>query len=1473
MPAIVTRLRIAGFKSFAEPTTIDILPGLTGIVGPNGCGKSNVVEALRWAMGETSARSLRGGEMDEVIFAGSAARPSRNIAEVVVTLDDAAGLAPAPLHGEIELQVSRQIERGAGSTYRVNGREMRARDVQTMFADIASGARSSAMVSQGRVAFLVDARPEDRRSVLEEAAGITGLHARRHEAEIRLRAAEANLGRVGDLRSGLEGRHTTLARQAEAARSYREAVDTLAHAERALLGIMLGGARRAVVESGRTVAHARAGLTAAEQAASGAERDERAAEASLGDSGRALSLAATAVERARAALETVEAEAARAAESLAGIETRLAEATRDQALAARQAEDSEAALSALTREAETLRGVLDRFAERHRTEVAARDAASLAVAREADRHGARLRADQDIAALETAHRTMTSRRETVEAALAELEALAVERGVLENAAAFVVTAERALADARAATRTAEAERRAADDAVAGIAREEAALRDSAGRAAAGRDAARARHDRVAGEHDAVMARLEAARAAMIVPGAVERALAAAASARDDVEMAASALGAAEIERARAEAASLAARETAREAHARARDIASDLERLEREQARLRMRHADLNAAHDKAKDELVGHDALIGARETAAASLASLAHARARAAGAEGLCHEAMASAAAIRGALMSCDAGITAAKVEIAALGAIDGANWPLLSAIRVPEALERAVAAGLGDALAASLDPADPRHWLALGPLDDQALPAPAVALAGLIDAPEALNRALSRIGLVDEAEARTLQAALAAGQALVSLDGSLFRWDGLVLGDQPSPVTERLRARRRLDQCETSLAEALAARPALETSLAEAEWHLAACERCLVEARAATEDGERAAAAASASEAALVAREVTTRARADSVGAELARVAASLAEVGEQATARRAADGQEGERLSALERAASSEFDRAVAAERHARDALRAAETRQAEMDAEARRLAARDEASAATLATLERMLGALDEALTASRAELADASGDADAHALEAMAGRVASAAGHAEACRLADTACRDERARAEAAIDRARLDHAALLDRARDVETRRAVLLPECQAIAASCAQSVDRLSQARQARAALGPEEGALAQARQAEVECERRAASLEAEAAQSRTRLDAIASLGPAARQRRDEAGARVAELGLRLDEIRRMHAAARDAPEALRASGEMASRAFDNAEQAREAASRRAMADQDDASARREARRDADMAVASAREAWLRAEAAEIQAAGTLADIDARVLEAGGRIEPAEATAAAETEARRRVARALAARDAVGPVNLLAQAEADEVGQRLAALVAEAADLEEAVARLRGSIGHINREGRERLTASFVRIDAQFRVLFGRMFDGGRAHLALVGSDDPLEAGLEIYAQPPGKKLATLSLLSGGEQALTALSLIFAAFRCNPAPVCVLDEVDAPLDDANVERFCRLVSDMASESGTRFLVVTHHQLTMASMDRLFGVTMQERGVSRLLSVDLGRAVEMTAQ
>ncbi|MGQ3290275.1 MAG: chromosome segregation protein, partial [Sphingopyxis sp.] len=209
---------------------------------------------------------------------------------------------------------------------------------------------------------------------------------------------------------------------------------------------------------------------------------------------------------------------------------------------------------------------------------------------------------------------------------------------------------------------------------------------------------------------------------------------------------------------------------------------------------------------------------------------------------------------------------------------------------------------------------------------------------------------------------------------------------------------------------------------------------------------------------------------------------------------------------------------------------------------------------------------------------------------------------------------------------------------------------------------------------------------------------------------------------------------------------------------------------------------------------------------------------------------------------------------------------------RERLGPVNLVAADELAELDTEREKNAAEIEELTQAVHRLRGSIGNLNREGRVRLLAAFEAVNQHFQRLFTTLFNGGQAHLELVDSDDPLEAGLEIMAQPPGKRLGTLTLLSGGEQALTAVALIFGLFLTNPAPICVLDEVDAPLDDANIERFCDLLDRMARETNTRYLIVTHNAVTMARMHRLFGVTMIERGVSRLVSVDLGGAEELLA-
>src|SRR6476619_3633946 len=247
----LTRLRLLGFKSFVEPTDFLIERGLTGVVGPNGCGKSNLVEALRWVMGETSHKSLRAADMDDVIFAGTNNRPGRNNAEVAIQVDNSARNAPAQFNEQETLDVSRRIEREAGSTYRINGREVRARDVHILFADASTGSRSPSMVHQGRIGEIIQAKPEQRRRVLEEAAGISGLHARRSEAEMRLKAAEHNLQRLEDVIAQLAAQVDALKRQARQAIRYRSVAGEVRKAEAALFHLRWIAAKLEVTEAER----------------------------------------------------------------------------------------------------------------------------------------------------------------------------------------------------------------------------------------------------------------------------------------------------------------------------------------------------------------------------------------------------------------------------------------------------------------------------------------------------------------------------------------------------------------------------------------------------------------------------------------------------------------------------------------------------------------------------------------------------------------------------------------------------------------------------------------------------------------------------------------------------------------------------------------------------------------------------------------------------------------------------------------------------------------------------------------------------------------------------------------------------------------------------------------------------------------------------------------------------------------------
>jgi chromosome segregation protein len=1503
MKVALTRLRIAGFKSFAEPAALDILPGLTGIVGPNGCGKSNVVEALRWAMGETSARSLRGGDMDDVIFAGTVARPSRNLAEVTITL---AGELPEPYAAESELAVTRRIERGAGSGFRANGRELRARDVQTLYADLASGARSSGMVSQGRVAALVGAKPEDRRQVLEEAAGITGLHARRHEAELKLRATEQNLARAEDLRTQLDASRENLRKQAKAAARYRNISGLIRAAEAEHLAILLGQAEAARAAAETAYAQAADAAADAVRAVEQAGAALVEAEASVPAPRAQESACRSMLERRRMEAENLAAELQRATDALAEAEARVSESQADLDEVLRNRDEAAAFTARLAAESDAL----DARAKALPALLAeARQQASDAA--EADRAASET---ADTAADAAAQAAAAHRQaEQTCAAAAAFQAAARARAAKcreeHDALASVLVAPETLAEAQRvateAAEAAEAARRHLDEAETLLMRANAALADRKGA-----------WERAAAAHDAAAARTaEARRRADLAAGAViqlERDAAAAAAARvpaERVQAAAEAAEAATQAAVAAEAALAQAEQAVRAADAERQAAASAAASAAADYERARSLAEDAARRAENLGGEVREHRDRIAEAQAALPDPDILDQAEAKAASAaEALasCRTQLQALAAARSAAEDTLASARAAAAESAAeilrhSAEIDGLQAALaeaapqpygraIDALTVPPGLEAAVAAALGEAADHALDPDAPRHWRTLPPLPAPSPAEDSVCLASLIEAPAELTRLLTHAVLIS-GDGATIQAQLQPGQVAVNAEGACWRWDGLVTGTGVQTAATRLRQRNRLQSVLALSAEAetraeVARQRVTEAGLAlqaaQASETAAKTQEAALAAQARTAADASAAAAASAAEARArheallpaLSRILEAQAAADRAAQEARQNFQTLADP----SAQQAADAASAARLA-----------EARSAQTAAQDVLRQTRAQAMRAQDEARRIAAEAAAADQRASLLEAPLArARDEQQRAAaalhEAETSLASLENPAHLLaeaEQAAATAEQTSAHAEAARQARSAAGQAATQARAQAD----DLAIQYERTKNALSAQATLL--AQATQDEAAADV-ALAEAQAAQAAL-PDAAALAEAsvqsrralaaaRHQSLHAASTLQSLTAEAGQVAARQTSLAAEVSGWRARLAEAERSVTQRQARAEAAQRQCLALAAAPEEIGRRAQTSGASLAEAERTQAEAAAALAAAEDQLRAAHAASRQADSAEAASRAALARAEGTRDATHGALAAVHARIAErladSGTPLPSAtDISDTAEERARRRAERLAREREEMGPVNLRADIELAEIDERAATLERERDELNTAIAKLRGAIGHLNREGRARLSAVFTEVDRHFSALFTRAMGGGRAHLSLTGSDDPLLAGLEIYAEPPGKKLSTLSLLSGGEQALTALSLIFAVFRCTPAPVSVLDEVDAPLDDANVDRFCNLLDEMVRDTGTRFLVVTHHQLTMSRMDRLYGVTMQERGVSRLLSVDLQRATALVAE
>ncbi len=1140
-------LRIVGFKSFCDSIDFQIEPGLTGIVGPNGCGKSNLVEAMRWVMGENSYKNMRASGMDDVIFSGSGNRPSRNTAEVGLVLDNSDRTAPAAFNDSELIEVTRRIERESGSTYRVNGREVRARDVQLLFADASTGARSPAMVGQGRIGEIISAKPQQRRRILEEAAGIAGLHSRRHEAELRLKGAEENLNRLEDVLKQIDGQMDSLKRQARQAGRYKNLASDIRRNEALLYHIswrditaQLADAERKLEDDVREVAQRTqlqadaARLQAIAAHGLPALRDEEAK-------------AGAALQRLVLAREQLEVEERRAQERAAELERRLAQLTRDLARETALIEDAAGVLSKLDGEASDIEEANENAAE---AEFGAKE-------RLADAEGALVDSERALAEAQSALSDLNARRTTLEQALRE-ETQRFQRFESEWMK---------------------------------VAQELAQLKQGAG-------------------SDEELETL-----AFALEEATEQA-----AAFEESMMAAEAR------------------------HAETREIESAT-------------RGPLTEAERKAQR-----------LETEVRTLSNL--------------------------------------------LNTASGDLWPpVVDEISVEKGYEAALGAALGDDLDASTNVSAPAHWAQIGDAGaDAALPPGVAPLSKVVRAPPALARRLSQIGVVLRGEGAHLQKLLQPGQRLVSKEGDFWRWDGFIAAaEAPTPAARRLVEKNRLGDLKEQALEAREAANIAKQTAEEAQAHL---------------------------------RD------------------ASVAEMNARQTARAAARQVE----DAREKLAQAERRRAQVATRVS--ALEESVTRFAENRDEALVKKSDAEAALKSLAATQAMIGKLD-------------------------------------------------RARAEAAQHRA----------------------------------------EAAEARAAM-------------------QGLSREAEARQRRR--EAIALERNSWGERRNRATAQIDEIDMRMEEAREEQLVLAEAPNEFIAQRRALMEGVAQAEAARkEASDRRAGAENDLAEADRLARGSLD-SMGQAREERARTEA-RVEALRERHETIVKTIATELECEPQAVAALAGVNANDQLPEASKIerileqlkgdRERLGAVNLRADEELTEIETRFTTMVTERDDLTEAIRKLRLAIQSLNKEGRERLVTAFHVVNGHFKELFTSLFGGGAAELQLVESDDPLEAGLEILARPPGKKPQTMTLLSGGEQALTAMSLIFAVFLTNPSPICVLDEVDAPLDDSNVERFCDLLEAMRGRTDTRFVTITHNPITMARMDRLFGVTMAERGVSQLVSVDLQQA------
>ena len=1005
------KLRISNFKSFVDPVEVGINEGLTGVVGPNGCGKSNLVEALRWVMGETSYKSMRTDSMDDVIFSGTENRPPRNFAEVSLILDNKSRKAPKDYNNEDNVEIIRRIERDSGSAYKVNGKDIRARDVQMFFADVSTGARSPSLVRQGQIDELISQKPQQRRKILEEAAGISGFHVRRHEAELRLNAANNNLERLDDVLKELSSQTRSLRKQAREASRYKSLSEDIRSAQAVVLAVKLEIINEELEKSKKNYDVSKKNHQETINSLSKINSEEINLTNELAPLKEKSIADAAKFQRLTIEMEGLDKELLRQEQRIIELDDFILSCT-----------------TQLNREKE--------FLEDLNSSLSAQGDAEKKINK---RDQIQTKIDDDLSFL----------RENNE----KISSFLSKYSQKENL--------------------------------------EKTIKSS---------------------------------------GEVKKSILSQIQREKDYF-----------------------------------DSLTSSTKIKNNSKSLPQRKEEINQSINEKSDQFKDIDNRINK---------------------------------------MIDDYSERNALQKI--LGSSLDVSNSLIDKLEVEQGYENALDALLGDELYYSTDDTNLIHWKLLDEIPDElSLPEKCQPLSNFVKGSKFISRRLKQTGLVKKDDGNKLVADLKYGQRLVSKEGDLWRWDGLIISSSSSsPALDRLQQRNKLD--------------AISKSINEFEIEFGSIEK-------------------------------------------------------------------------------------------------------------------------------LREKSDLLQESITTSKIDL-----------------------------------------------DRINTE----INNKDDIEKK----IPHTVELILSLEKRIKSFQTEKDNYTNL-PEE--------------------------IDKNKNTLNTLIEEARIKKSDSEDKLINLENKINQIRLHQREATEKEAQLRESeGRLEILLQNNTEKKQEI----------DSQIIRDLKLDNN----------------QLLKLVNFNDDNPR---------PHESIAEQNFE------RLKNERELLGGVNLRADDELIEVQDRFDQTKSERDDLDAAISKLKKGISGLNQESRERMKLAFDNVNERFQGVFKKLFGGGNAELNFVDSDDPLEAGLEMLAQPPGKKLKSMESLSGGEKALTAISLIFAVFLTNPSPICVLDEVDAPLDDANVERFCDLIEEMSKNVNTRFLIITHHALTMSRMDRLFGVTMQEKGISKLVSVDLKTA------